>query len=103
MPDDSTTRSAALLCAHREIEQKIYRKGKQGIRDQYTTTNITYPGHGRATREMYTQVRLATVQLARAGAADGRIREGGFAAERRPESGGFAVRAAGDRWARFER
>ena len=88
MPDDSTTRSVALLCAHREIEQKIYRmgyalengdfelvgqllrhatfgadrlgrrilKGKQAIRDQYTTTNITYPGHGRATREMYTNV-----------------------------------------------
>jgi hypothetical protein len=126
MPDDSTTRSLALLCAHREIEQKIYRmgyalengdyelvgqllrhptfgadrlgrrirKGKQEIRDQYTTMKITYPGHGRATREMYTQVRLATVQPAWAGAADGRIRQGGFAADRRPERGAFAIRMA---------
>jgi hypothetical protein len=31
-------------------------KGKQQIRDQYARTNITYPGHGRATREMYTNV-----------------------------------------------
>jgi len=31
-------------------------KGSQAIRDQYTRTNITYPGHGRATREMYTNV-----------------------------------------------
>ena len=88
MPDDSLTREVALLAAHREIEQKIYRmgyalergdfelvgellrhasfgadrlgrrirKGKQEIRDQYLNTNITYPGHGRATRELYTNV-----------------------------------------------
>ena len=88
MPDDSLTRQVALLAAHREIEQKIYRmgyalergdfelvgellrhasfgadrlghrvrKGKQEIRDQYLNTNITYPGHGRATRELYTNV-----------------------------------------------
>jgi hypothetical protein len=31
-------------------------RGKNEIRDQYVRTNITYPGHGRATREMYTNV-----------------------------------------------
>jgi hypothetical protein len=31
-------------------------QGEQAIRDQYTKTNITYPGHGRATREIYTNV-----------------------------------------------
>ncbi len=96
MAEDSLIRSVALLCAHREIEQKIYRmgyalengdfelvgellrhatfgadrlgrrirKGKQEIRDQYTRTNITYPGHGRATREMYTNV-LIEIDLER--------------------------------------
>jgi hypothetical protein len=88
MPTQDPTRSIALLMAHREIEQKIYRmgyalengdfeqvgellrfatfgadrlgrrimSGKQAIRDQYRRTNITYPEHGRATREMYTNV-----------------------------------------------
>ena len=88
MPDDSIARSVALLSAHREIEQKLYRmgyalengdfelvgellrhatfgadqigrrafEGKAAIRDQYARTNITYPGHGRATREIYTNV-----------------------------------------------
>jgi hypothetical protein len=82
------SRRVALLEAHRQIEQKIYRmgyalengdfelvgellrhatfgadrlgrkimKGRDAIRDQYTRTNITYPGQGRATREMYTNV-----------------------------------------------
>jgi SnoaL-like domain len=81
-------RRVALLEAHRQIEQLIYRmgyaledgdfelvgellrhatfgadrlgrkimQGSQAIRDQYTRTNITYPGQGRATREMYTNV-----------------------------------------------
>ncbi len=81
-------RRLALLAAHREIEQKIYRmgyaleegdfervgellrhatfgadrigrrvfRGPEAIRDQYARTNITYPGHGRATREIYTNV-----------------------------------------------
>lgn len=31
-------------------------RGEQAIRDQYRKTNITYPGHGRATREIYTNV-----------------------------------------------
>lgn len=88
MPEESLERRVALLAAHREIEQKLYRmgyalergdfeqvgellrhatfgadrlgrrirKGKQAIRDQYLSTNITYPGHGRATREIYTNV-----------------------------------------------
>jgi hypothetical protein len=88
MQRDPLSRSVALLAAHREIEQKLYRmgyalengdfelvgellrhatfgadrlgrrilKGKQQIRDQYTRTNITYRGHGRATREIYTNV-----------------------------------------------
>ena len=88
MQRDQLSRSVALLVAHREIEQKLYRmgyalengdfelvgellrhasfgadrigrrilKGKEQIRDQYTRTNITYPGHGRATRELYTNV-----------------------------------------------
>ena len=81
-------KAVALLSAHREIEQKIYRMGyalEQGdfaevgrllrhatfgadrigrevftgedeIRAQYARTNRTYPGQGRATREMYTNV-----------------------------------------------
>ena len=88
MQDDSQSRTLALLAAHRQIEQKIYRmgyaleagnfelvgellrhatlgadrigrrafKGPEEIRDQYARTNITYPGHGRATRELYTNV-----------------------------------------------
>jgi len=88
MPNDVLARQVALLSAHREIEQKIYRmgyalergdfdlvgellrhatfgadrigrrvrKGRDEIRAQYTSTNITYPGHGRATRELYTNV-----------------------------------------------
>lgn len=88
MPTDDLVRSLALLTAHREIEQKIYRmgyalengdfdrvgellrhatfgadrigrrvmQGRDAIREQYRRTNITYPGHGRATREMYTNV-----------------------------------------------
>jgi hypothetical protein len=88
MSDESLARALALLDAHRQIEQKIYRmgyaledgdfelvgellrhatfgadrigrrvfEGSQQIRDQYARTNITYPGHGRATREMYTNV-----------------------------------------------
>lgn len=88
MQEDSFTRTLALLAAHREIEQKIYRMGyaledgdfelvgellrhatfgadrigrraftgQQEIRDQYTRTNITYPGRGRATRELYSNV-----------------------------------------------
>ena len=87
---DELARTVALLAAHREIEQKIYRmgyaledgdfelvgellrhatfgadrigrrafQGQQEIRDQYTRTNIIYPGHGRATREIYTNVRI---------------------------------------------
>lgn len=31
-------------------------EGREQIRDQYLRTNITYPGHGRATREVYTNV-----------------------------------------------
>ncbi len=31
-------------------------RGRDAIRDQYARTNITYPGQGRATREMYTNV-----------------------------------------------
>lgn len=31
-------------------------RGEQAIRDQYRKTNITYPGRGRATREIYTNV-----------------------------------------------
>jgi hypothetical protein len=31
-------------------------KGREQIRDQYARTNITYPGHGRATREIYSNV-----------------------------------------------
>jgi len=89
-PTDPLDRRVALLEAHRQIEQKIYRmgyalengdfelvgellrhatfgadrlgrkimKGSQAIRDQYTRTNITYPGQGRATREMYTNVQI---------------------------------------------
>lgn len=81
-------RALALLLAHREIEQQIYRmgyaledgdfaevgrllrhatfgadrigrrvfRGEDEIRGQYERTNRTYPGHGRATREMYTNV-----------------------------------------------
>lgn len=88
MQEESIARTVALLAAHRQIEQKIYRmgyalengdfelvgellrhatfgadqigrrafEGRQAIRDQYARTNITYPGHGRATREMYTNV-----------------------------------------------
>jgi len=88
MPNDSLAHSVALLTAHRQIEQKIYRmgyalengdfelvgdllryatfgadqigrrafEGREAIRDQYARTNITYPEHGRATREMYTNV-----------------------------------------------
>jgi hypothetical protein len=88
MPKDPIERRVALLSAHREIEQKIYRmgyalengdfdlvgellrhatfgadqigrrafEGSDAIRDQYARTNITYPEHGRATREMYTNV-----------------------------------------------
>jgi hypothetical protein len=88
MQDEEASRAVALLRAHRQIEQKIYRmgyaledgdfelvgellrhatfgadrigrrafKGSQQIRDQYARTNITYPGHGRATREIYTNV-----------------------------------------------
>ena len=37
------------------IGRKAFR-GRDEIRDQYVRTNITYPGHGRATREIYTNV-----------------------------------------------
>ena len=88
LQETQQTRDLALLAAHRQIEQKIYRmgyalengdfelvgellrhatfgadrlgrkimQGSQAIRDQYTRTNISYPGHGRATRELYTNV-----------------------------------------------
>lgn len=94
MNDEQLARTVALLAAHRQIEQKIYRmgyalengdfelvgellrhatfgadrlgrrvfNGKQQIQDQYARTNITYPGHGRATREMYTNV-LIDIEL----------------------------------------
>lgn len=88
MTTEDIARALALLTAHREIEQKIYRmgyalengdfeqvgellrhatfgadrigrrvlQGRDAIRDQYTRTNITYPDHGRATREIYTNL-----------------------------------------------
>jgi hypothetical protein len=34
------------------IGRKVY-KGSQQIRDQYTKTNIVYPGRGRASKEIY--------------------------------------------------
>ena len=81
-------RTVAVLAAHREIEQQIFRMGyaledgdfetvgellrhatfgadmigpkvftgKDEIKAQYERTNITYPGKGRATREMYDNV-----------------------------------------------
>lgn len=89
-------RAVAMLAAHREIEQKIYRmgyaledgdfaevgrllrhatfgadrigraviRGETEIREQYARTNRTYPGRGRATREMYTNV-LVDIDLER--------------------------------------
>jgi hypothetical protein len=83
-----TERAIAVLTAHREIEQKIYRmgyaledgdfalvghllrhatfgadrigrkvfQGEDAIRGQYERTNRIYPGHGRATRELYSNV-----------------------------------------------
>jgi hypothetical protein len=37
------------------IGRQVFR-GEQEVREQYERTNRTYPGHGRATREMYTNV-----------------------------------------------
>jgi SnoaL-like domain len=94
MSDTALARQVALLSAHREIEQKIYRmgyalergdfalvgrllrhatfgadrigrrvmQGEQAIREQYTRTNIVYEGHGRATREIYSNV-LIEIEL----------------------------------------
>ncbi len=94
MSDAALARQIALLAAHREIEQKIYRmgyalergdfvlvgqllrhatfgadrigrrvmQGEQAIREQYTRTNIVYPDHGRATREIYSNV-LIEIEL----------------------------------------
>ncbi|MCB0995710.1 MAG: nuclear transport factor 2 family protein [Acidimicrobiales bacterium] len=44
------------------IGRRVFR-GATEIRDQYVRTNIVYPDHGRATREMYTNV-LIDIDLA---------------------------------------
>ena len=127
-------RDLALLAAHRQIEQKIYRmgyalengdfelvgellrhatfgadrlgrkilQGSQAIRDQYTRTNITYPGHGRATRELYTNV-LIEIDL---DAETARSKTAYTVAQQIPETDArFELLVAGryeDEWARIE-
>jgi hypothetical protein len=134
MSDEALPRTLALLAAHREIEQKIYRmgyaledgdfelvgellrhatfgadrigrkafEGREAIRDQYARTNITYPGHGRATREIYTNV-LIDIDL-EAGTA--RSTTAYTVAQQTPDGESpFALLVAGryeDEWARID-
>ena len=134
MPQTSLERTIALLAAHREIEQKIYRmgyaleegdfdlvgellrhatfgadrigrrafEGRDAIRDQYARTNITYPGHGRATREIYTNV-LIDIDL---DAGTARSKTAYTVAQQAPDSREpFALLVAGryeDEWARHD-
>ncbi len=78
-------------------------KGSEAIRDQYRSTNITYPGHGRATREMYTNV-LIEVDL---DAGTARSTTAYTVAQQIPGAPGarFELLVAGryeDEWARIE-
>lgn len=83
------------------IGRKIL-KGSQAIRDQYARTNITYPGHGRATREMYTNV-LIEIDL---DAETARSTTAYTVAQQIPDADSrFELLVAGryeDEWARIE-
>jgi hypothetical protein len=77
-------------------------RGEDEIRGQYERTNRTYPGHGRATREMYTNV-LIDIDLD-AGTATSTTAY--TVAQQVPGSGQpFALLVAGryeDEWARID-
>jgi SnoaL-like domain len=77
-------------------------KGKDEIRAQYERTNITYPGKGRATREMYDNV-VIDIDL-EAGTAKSTTMY--TVAQQIPDSGQpFALLVAGryvDEWARID-
>ena len=134
MSSEEHQRDIRLLCAHRAIEQKIYRMGyaledgdfalvgellqhstlgadmigrraftgRDEIRGQYERTNIVYPGKGRATREMYTNV-VIDIDL---DAGTARSTTMYTVAQQIPDSGEpFAMLVAGryeDEWAVIE-
>jgi hypothetical protein len=83
------------------IGRAVFR-GEDEIRGQYERTNRTYPGHGRATREMYTNV-LIDIDL---DAGEARSTTAYTVAQQVPDADQpFALLVAGryeDRWARID-
>ncbi len=77
-------------------------EGAREIRDQYRRTNITYPDHGRATREIYTNV-LIDIDL---DAGTARSTTAYTVAQQLPEGGSpFELLVAGryeDEWGRID-
>jgi hypothetical protein len=83
------------------IGRRVFR-GREAIRDQYARTNITYPDHGRATREIYTNV-LIDVDL---DAGTARSTTAYTVAQQTPDGASpFALLVAGryeDEWGRID-
>ncbi|CAN5714808.1 hypothetical protein BH10ACT3_BH10ACT3_14070 [soil metagenome] len=128
--DEDHARQIAVLTAHRDIEQQIFRmgyhledgdfeavadlladstfgadvlgaksfRGRDEIRAQYERTNVTYPGIGRATKEVYSNV-VIDIDID-AGTANSMT---SYTVAQQPPSGAFELLVAGrylDEWTR---